>query len=68
MFVPYTVTEDGFETQLAINYFGHFMLSSLLLKAIKNASCESEPSRIVNLSSAAHFAVGSTDIQDLDFK
>jgi len=45
-----TVTEDGNETQFQTNYLGHFLLTHLLLPALK----ESAPARIVCLSSTAH--------------
>ncbi|KAG4092589.1 NAD(P)-binding protein [Neocallimastix lanati (nom. inval.)] len=43
-------TEDGNELQFQTNYLGHFLLTHLLLPALK----ESAPSRIVCLSSHGH--------------
>src|SRR5882672_5225234 len=40
--------KDGTETRFAVNYLAPFLLTNLLLPAIKNAA----PSRIVNVSSA----------------
>lgn len=50
MMPPYTLTEDGFESQLAANYLGHFALTGLLLPLL-NAT---PGARVVTLSSLAH--------------
>ncbi|MEO7985952.1 MAG: SDR family oxidoreductase [Gemmatimonadales bacterium] len=44
------VTVDGFETQFAVNHLAYFLLSQLLLDALRQGA----PSRIVNVSSGAH--------------
>lgn len=44
-------TVDGFETTLAVNYFAPFLLTNLLLQLLKAGA----PSRIVNVSSVAHY-------------
>ena len=43
-------TKDGFEITMAASYFGHFLLTELLLDMLK----KSAPSRIVILSSVVH--------------
>ena len=50
MMPPYSLSEDGFESQLAANYLGHFALTGLLLPLI----IKTPNSRIVSLSSLAH--------------
>jgi NAD(P)-dependent dehydrogenase (short-subunit alcohol dehydrogenase family) len=54
------LTKDGLETTFEVNYLSHFLLTNLLLGAIKAAA----PSRIINVSSDAHFR-GHIDFEDL---
>ncbi|XP_050738272.1 retinol dehydrogenase 13-like [Eriocheir sinensis] len=58
------VTEDGLELTMATNYFGHFLLTNLLLGRLK----ESAPSRVVTVSSMCHAYPNSLDLQDLNFE
>lgn len=51
-------TEDGFETTFAVDYLAPFLLTNLLLDLLK----ASAPSRIVNVSSVAHFN-GHVDLE-----
>jgi len=44
------LTGEGFEGTLAVNYLGVFLLTHLLLEALRSAA----PSRIVNVSSDSH--------------
>ena len=44
------VTKDGFEITIGISYFGHFLLTELLLDMLK----QSAPSRMVIVSSVVH--------------
>lgn len=50
MMTPYTRTVDGFEGQMAANYWGHFLLTMSLIDLLPDAS----DSRVVSLSSLAH--------------
>ncbi len=43
-------SEDGFEIQMAANYFGHFLLTALLIDSMP----DSRRSRVVSLASIAH--------------
>lgn len=68
MNTPHGRTRDGFETQLGTNHLGHYLLTELLLPALKHAS----PSRIVNVSSCYHDLAmgreGRIDFDDLHFE
>jgi NAD(P)-dependent dehydrogenase (short-subunit alcohol dehydrogenase family) len=50
MMPPYSKTVDGFESQMGANYFGHFLLTSLLIDLMP----DSPSSRVVTLASNAH--------------
>ena len=55
-----TVTEDGYESSYQVNYLSHFLLTQLLLDALKN----SEQGRIINLSSSV-YSIGKFDPANL---
>jgi len=63
MMPPFSLSEDGFESQLAANYLGHFALTGLLLPLI----ITTPNSRIVSLSSLAH-KWGGIRFEDLNFE
>ncbi|CAD5118033.1 DgyrCDS6773 [Dimorphilus gyrociliatus] len=54
-------TQDGFETIMATNHLGHFLLTNLLMELLIKCA----PSRIVNVSSTAHYS--GTDMMFNDF-
>ncbi|MGE5458571.1 MAG: oxidoreductase [Methanococcaceae archaeon] len=62
MMPPYSLTEDGFESQMGVNYLSHFLLTGLLLKIIN----QTRGSRIVMVSSIAH-KKGSINFDDLQW-
>jgi NAD(P)-dependent dehydrogenase (short-subunit alcohol dehydrogenase family) len=69
MATPYEETKDGFESQMAINYTGHFLLTHLLLPQLIAGSRNNDGKnvRIVNVSSCAH-RITDIDIDDFHCK
>lgn len=63
MMPPFKLTVDGFESQLATNYLGHFLLTKLVFPIIK----KTENARVVSLSSLAHKWSG-IQFDDINFK
>lgn len=61
MACPKALTKDGFEMQIGTNHMGHFLLTNLLLDLLK----QSAPSRVVVLSSIAHW-MGRINKEDLN--
>jgi NAD(P)-dependent dehydrogenase (short-subunit alcohol dehydrogenase family) len=59
MAVPFSVTEDGFESQIGTNHLGHFALTNLLLPKITD--------RVVTVSSMLHL-LGHISLKDLNWK
>lgn len=57
------VTNDGFEMQFGTNHIGHFVLTNDLIESLKLGA----PSRIVNVSSKAHFRNG-VNWDDIQFE
>ncbi|XP_028995279.1 dehydrogenase/reductase SDR family member on chromosome X isoform X2 [Betta splendens] len=65
MLVPERQTEDGFEFHFGLNYLGHFLLTHLLLDSLSRSGRHGCCSRIVNVSSATHYA-GVLNLDDLN--
>ena len=63
MMPPYALSEDGFESQLAANYLGHFALTGLLLPLLT----QTPNARVVSLSSLLH-KWGNIRLDDPHFK
>ncbi len=63
MAVPYSHTEDGFESQMGINHLGHFALTGRLLEMLLSTP----GARVVNVSSTAH-RLGRMDFGNLLFE
>lgn len=61
MIPPFSLTEDGLESQMAANYFGHFLLTGLLLDRLE----ATYGARVVSLSSIAH-RNGRINLEDLN--
>jgi len=68
MFGPRKETEDGYESQLATNYIGHFLLTHLLLPLLKKSGTRESPARVVNVSSCAHYVGSWLDFSDLHLR
>ena len=63
MAVPYSQTEDGFESQMGTNHLGHFALTARLLELLLATT----GARVVTISSVAHRA-GKMDFSNLLFE
>ena len=63
MACPLARTEEGWESQFATNHLGHFLLTCLLLPALRAA----ESARVVVVSSGAHI-LSPVDFDDIHFE
>lgn len=59
------ITADGMNLIMQVNFYGHFLLTLLLLPLLRKTGKPSEPSRIVNTSSILH-KYGKTDIENMN--
>ncbi|KAJ9064554.1 Retinol dehydrogenase 13 [Entomophthora muscae] len=65
MVVPrFQLSEDGNEMQYQVNYLSTFLLTRLLIKKLK----ASKQSRIITLSSLAHYNAGECDFSSVNVK
>ncbi|KAI8428438.1 hypothetical protein MSG28_007250 [Choristoneura fumiferana] len=58
-------TKDGMNFLMQVNYYGHFLLTILLLPLLKKTGQPSEPSRIINTSSIVHW-LGRIDVENMN--
>jgi NAD(P)-dependent dehydrogenase (short-subunit alcohol dehydrogenase family) len=63
MACPFARTADGFEMQIGTNHLGHFLMTNLLLPALRRGA----PSRIVSVSSRGHH-LSPVVFEDLHFE
>ena len=66
MMCPLMRTKQGLEMQFGTNHIGHFLFTKLLLERVVAAGTESQPSRVVSLSSIAH-TLGRIRLDDLNY-
>lgn len=59
-----TLTEDGLESTMQVNHFGHFLLTSLLLARLM----DSDDPRVVNVSSTLYKRAGAMPLDDLQIE
>jgi NAD(P)-dependent dehydrogenase (short-subunit alcohol dehydrogenase family) len=62
MAAPFALTADGFESQMAVNYFSPYLLTTMLVPNLIAAA----PSRVVIVSSGAHCA-SDIHLDDLNY-
>ncbi len=67
MMCPLMRTKQGLEMQFGTNHVGHFLFTKLLLDRVVAAGTESQPSRVVSLSSIAH-TLGRIRLDDLNYE
>jgi len=59
-----TLTEDGLESTMQVNHFGHVLLTSLLLSRLM----QSDDPRVVNVSSMLYQRAGAMPLDDLQLE
>jgi NAD(P)-dependent dehydrogenase (short-subunit alcohol dehydrogenase family) len=63
MWLPFGLTEDGFEQHFGVNHLGHFALTGLLVDVL----LETPGARVVNVSSTGH-RTGTMDFDNLMYE
>jgi len=67
MVPPFGLTEDGLETQIGVNHFGHFLLASLLRPSLEAAAASRlGVATVVVVSSNAHYNSYDEGIRPLE--
>jgi NAD(P)-dependent dehydrogenase (short-subunit alcohol dehydrogenase family) len=66
MACPFEKTVDGFESKFATNHLGHFLLFQRLKPTLLASASPSYPSRVVSVSSLAHY-FAPPDLSDINF-
>lgn len=62
MFPPFTKTHEQLELTFGVNYIGYYLLTNKLLPLLKNV----KGSRVVNMSSIAHYRVKDIDWDNIN--
>ncbi|ESO04743.1 hypothetical protein HELRODRAFT_172419 [Helobdella robusta] len=63
------LTSEGLECNMSSNYFGHFLLTHLLLDYLSQTATIDEESRIINITCRSHNKIGrwyQKDLESLD--
>ncbi|MCJ1475730.1 hypothetical protein MMC13_004394 [Lambiella insularis] len=58
---PHAVTKDGYESQFGTNYFGHAMLTQLLMPKLLKTAATGADVRVISMSSVGHKSFKSTN-------
>ncbi|WP_182359746.1 SDR family NAD(P)-dependent oxidoreductase [Tomitella gaofuii] len=67
MYTPLSRTADGFESQFGTNHLGHFLLTTMLLPALRVGAERGRPSRVIAVSSDGHRSY-PVDLDDPHFR
>lgn len=58
------VTSEGLEMTFALNHMSYFLMTHLLLGALRKSAAETGEARVISVSSGAHMVVRKFDISD----